>query len=202
MIDVYDNVLEEHNAILIDDEVKKLSWKYDYHSDSEKPNKHWHVLCGHDEEECSKSGYIWAHDLFNAFINKFDFKSKYNVEEYERIYCNAHTHGIEPHIHHDDGDFTMIYYPRMEWETEWGGGTSIFEELTNTSGSPDYETKFSKLEIDKHVNYKGNRLIVFDAYLPHQAQPVSRQCYELRTCVVFKCNISGGSRERLDFYKV
>ena len=55
--------------------------------------------------------------------------------------------------------------------------------------------------IYKHVNYKGNRLIVFDAYLPHQAQPVSRECYELRTNVVFKCNISGGRHERLDFYK-
>ena len=30
MIDVYDDVLEEHNALLIDDEVKKLSWLYDY----------------------------------------------------------------------------------------------------------------------------------------------------------------------------
>ena len=30
MIDVYDDVLEEHNAILIDDEVKKLSWKYSF----------------------------------------------------------------------------------------------------------------------------------------------------------------------------
>ena len=29
MIDVFDNVLEEHNAILVDEEVKKLSWKYD-----------------------------------------------------------------------------------------------------------------------------------------------------------------------------
>ena len=33
MIDVYDNVLEEHNALLIDDEVKKIQWNYDYHSD-------------------------------------------------------------------------------------------------------------------------------------------------------------------------
>ena len=61
--------------------------------------------------------------------------------------------------------------------------------------------EYKNIEVDAHVNYRGNRLIVFDAYLPHQAQPVSRECYELRTCVVFKCNISGGNRERLDFYK-
>ena len=201
MIDVFDNVLEEHNAILIDDEVKKLSWKYEHPSDPSKPNKHWHVLCGHDKEECELANYYWADTLFDMLMDKFNFKSKYNIKDYVRIYCNAHTHGLEPHIHVDDGDFTMIYYPRMDWETEWGGGTAIFEELINSSRSPDYEKEFANLKIDKHVNYRGNRLIVFDAYLPHQAQPVSRECYELRTCVVFKCNISDGGRDRLDFYK-
>ena len=51
------------------------------------------------------------------------------------------------------------------------------------------------------VEYVGNRLVVFDAYLNHQALPVSRQCYELRTCIVFKCNLEVGGVERLDFYK-
>ena len=188
MMEVLDNVLELHNAILVDDAVKKLSWKYDYPSEPSKPDKHWHVFCGHNKKECTEAGYEWAHELFDFFMSKFNFVDKYFIEGYERIYCNAHTHGIEPHIHVDDGDFTMIYYPRLDWQIEWGGGTAIFQDLT-------------KIEIDKHVEYKGNRLIVFDAYLPHQAQPVSRQCYELRTCVVFKCTVSGGNRERLDFYK-
>ena len=46
MIDIYDDVLEEHNAILVDDAIKQLSWKYDYSSQTNKPNKHWHILCG------------------------------------------------------------------------------------------------------------------------------------------------------------
>ena len=188
MIDVYDNVLEEHNALLVDDEIKKIQWNYDYHSEPSKPNKHWHVFCGHEEKECTEAGYEWAHQVFDFIMNKLDFRNKYSVENYERIYCNAHTHGIEPHIHVDDGDFTMIYYPRLDWQIEWGGGTAIFQDLT-------------KIEIDKHVEYKGNRLIVFDAFLPHQAEPVSRECYELRTCVVFKCNITAGVKKNTDFYK-
>ena len=168
MIDVYDDVLEEHNAILIDDEVKKLSWKYDYPSEPSKPNKHWHVLCGHNKEECDLWNYYWADTLFNMLMDKFNFKSKYNVDDYVRIYCNAHTHGIEPHLHTDDGDFTMIYYPRMDWKKEWGGGTLVDDTL---------------------VPYAGNKLIVFTASLPHKAMPVSRECYQLRTCVVFKCNV-------------
>ena len=180
MIDVYDNVLEDHNAILIDDAVKKLSWKYDYPSEPSKPNKHWHVLCGHNKEECDAASYDWAHSLFDLFMNKFDFKFKYNVENYERIYCNAHTHGIEPHLHIDDGDFTMIYYPRMDWKKEWGGGTLVDDTL---------------------VPYVGNKLIVFTASLPHMAMPVSRECYQLRTCVVFKCNVVDGIKKTIDFYK-
>ena len=168
MIDVYDDVLEEHNAILIDDEVKKLSWKYDYPSEPSKPNNHWHVLCGHNKKECELANYYWADTLFNMLMDKFNFKSKYNVDDYVRIYCNAHTHGIEPHLHIDDGDFTMIYYPRMDWKKEWGGGTLVDDNL---------------------ISYVGNKLIVFTASLPHMAMPVSRECYQLRTCVVFKCNV-------------
>ena len=180
MIDVYDDVLEEHNAILIDDEVKKLSWKYDYSSEPSKPNKHWHVLCGHNKEECDAASYDWADTLFDMLMYRFNFKSKYNVDDYVRIYCNAHTHGIEPHLHIDDGDFTMIYYPRMDWKNEWGGGTLVDDTL---------------------VSYAGNKLVVFTASLPHKAMPVSRECYQLRTCVVFKCNVIDKAKETVDFYK-
>ena len=107
---------------------------------------------------------------------------------------NAHTHGLEPNIHQDDGDFTMIYYPRMDWQIEWGGGTSVYTEST-TIGSTD-----PSADVDRHVAYRGNRLLVFDAYLPHQAMTVSRQCYQLRSVIVFKCYVQNGQRQRLDFY--
>ena len=99
---------------------------------------------------------------------------------------DTHTFGIEPHVHKDDGDFTMLYYPRMDWKLEWGGGTSVYDELGE--------------EINRHVPYKGNRLLVFDAYLPHQAMTVSRQCYQLRSVIVFKCYVQNNNRQRLDFY--
>jgi len=163
MIEVIDNVLEEHVAILIDDYMKNLSWKFDYESKRGQPNKHWHIFCGHDKNECSENGYDWAHSIFLAA------KSKVGKElTYERIYCNAHTHGIEPHLHKDDGQFTMIFYPRLDWEPEWSGGTIVDGQL---------------------VEYVGNRLVIFDAHLPHKAMSVSRECYELRTNVVFKCNV-------------
>ena len=163
MIEVIDDVLENHIAILIEDSVKNLSWKYDYESNRGQPNKHWHVLCGHDDLDCLENGFDWATWIFDIA------KKKVGKElMYERIYCNAHTHGIEPHLHIDDGEFTMIYYPRLDWKPEWNGGTLIGGQL---------------------VEYVGNRLVIFDAHLPHKAMPVSRECYELRTNVVFKCHV-------------
>ncbi len=162
-IEYTDNFLEEHIAQLIDMQLREVSWKYDYDSVKGGTNKHWHLFLGHNVEEIGDYAPIWS-----QISSKYDY-------EMERAYLNAHTHGIEPHIHRDDGDMTFIYYPRMDWKNDWGGGTVIY----------DNDVK----DITHHINYKGNRLIKFPADLPHQAQPVSRECYQLRTCVVFKTKV-------------
>ena len=168
MIEIVDNLLEPHVAEFVDMQMRDVSWKYDYKSNQKKVNKHWHVLCGHDPKEVVDNGFEWVQPVWDAAKYKLDFKTKHNVDDYVRIYLNAHTHGIEPHLHIDDGEFTMIFYPRLDWKPEWNGGTIIDGQL---------------------VEYVGNRLVIFDAHLPHKAMPVSRECYELRTNVVFKCHV-------------
>ena len=44
-LDVYDNVLEDHFAEFIFLHMQDVYWKYDYHSDKTKVNKHSHVFC-------------------------------------------------------------------------------------------------------------------------------------------------------------
>ena len=163
MIDVNNDFVEEHIAQLIDMQMKEVSWKYDYQSSTDGKNKHWHVLAGHNIEECNKNGYDFVEPIWNSIQKKYEV-------DMERVYFNAHTHGIEPHIHQDDGDVTMIYYPRLDWENHWGGGTCVQE----TNQHPTL------------LQYEGNRLIAFTANLLHQGMPVSRECYQLRTCIVFK----------------
>lgn len=170
MIDIYDGVLETHVAELIHLQMKEVYWQYDYHSQNGQVNKHWHVLGGHDDDEVIKNGYEWLLPIWNTSIKKYNFEDKYKVNRYKRLYMNAHTHGIEPHLHKDEGDFTMIYYPRLDWRMSWQGGTLVDGEL---------------------IPYVGNRLIVFPAKNPHQAQAVCRECYELRSVVVFKTSIMG-----------
>ena len=138
-------------------------------------------------EIIDRAMFDWVDSIWKAANHKFNFLENYGVQKFRRAYMNAHDYGSEPQMHVDDGDFTMIYYPRTDWKLEWGGGTFVYDE--------------EKTRVEKLAEYKGNRLIVFDAWRPHQAQSVRRECYELRTCVVFKTNISGANRERLDFYK-
>jgi len=44
IIDIYDNVLEDHVAEYIHLEMKNLSWKFDYYSKPKEPNFHWHIF--------------------------------------------------------------------------------------------------------------------------------------------------------------
>ena len=132
-----------------------------------------HSILGRKDDSGKPDMTYLNYDVMASYVGVLSYGGKTygrgnykNVEDYERIYCNAHTHGIEPHLHIDDGDFTMIYYPRMDWKKEWGGGTLVDNIL---------------------VSYASNKLVVFTASLPHMAMPVSRECYELRTNVVFKC---------------
>ena len=204
MIDVYDNILEKHDAVTIDYEIKKLKWSYDYQYTTKKLNKQWYVMCGKNDEDCRQSNYPWAPEIFNIIINKPDIKNKYNIERYFSLYCIAYTYGTEQQIHTDDGDLTMLYYPTLDWKLDWGGGTAIYNEITNdyiNHGKYMQLDKDNNADIDKYVAYKGNRLVIFDAFLPHQGQPISKQCHELRTVVVFKCMVEGGNLERLDYYK-
>ena len=102
-------------------------FRADFTLDSNKDgiNKHWHRFCGHDK---IKPDYSFIEHIWETAKHKYDFENKYKVSKFKRVYCNAHTHGVEPHVHKDDGDFTMIYYPILDWEPEWLGGTALWNE--------------------------------------------------------------------------
>jgi len=185
VIDIYDDILEPHIAELISAEMKNIRWSYYYHSTKIEPGYHWHIFCGKDEEEVRQNGYELFLPIWEAAYNILP--EKFEIEGWKRLYANAHTFGVEPNIHTDDGDFTMIYYPQLDWDIKYGGGTFIYKE--------------DGVTVDTVAEYRGNRLLVFDARLPHQAQPVAKNCLELRTCIVFKLYISGANSDRLDFYK-
>jgi len=66
MIDVLNDFVEEHVAQLIDMQMREVSWKYDYDSVAGGKNKHWHVLGGHNIEECNKNGFEFVEPIWNS----------------------------------------------------------------------------------------------------------------------------------------
>ena len=184
MINVYDNVFELYDAqymhhVLTD---KEFMWQYQHKSDKSQKIYHWHRNAGKDEESLKENGFEWLIPVWDYVMEKYKFKERYDVDTFRRIYFNAHTHGVEPQPHIDDGDFTMLYYPILNWQKNWGGGTIVWDEH-------DQSKKEMPKDIDKHVEYVGNRLLVFPARRLHQAMPVSRICSKLRSVIVFKCYV-------------
>ena len=69
--DIFDDVLEPHIAELIQSQIKKEHWKYDYNSNKNIGiQPHWHIFCGENidvvTKKCEKCfnikasfGYIW-----------------------------------------------------------------------------------------------------------------------------------------------
>lgn len=169
MIICKDNFMEEHLAMLIDGCIHNtdFNWHWHYKSNANEPDRHWHTLAGHSTEEMTERGFDYLIPLWEKIQNSTEFPPTKIV----RCYLNAHTPGVEPTIHRDDGEITYIYYPNLEWKDIYGGGTSIYEEDMTPSTI---------------IPYKGNRLIGFEAKKLHQAMPVTKKCFLLRTCIVFK----------------
>jgi len=192
-VDVYDDVMTPHDAQMVSDIMsdKEFLWHYYHKSDNSQEIYHWHRLAGKTDKQITDNGFEWLIPMWNHFMHKIDFGRKYGIDNFRRIYFNAHTYGIEPRPHTDDGNYTMIYYPLMEWRKDWGGGTVVWTEH-------DQDKKENPKKIEKHVSYTGNRLIVFPANRLHQAMPISKSCFKLRSCIVFKCFVNN---DRLDHYK-
>ena len=90
-----------------------------------------------------------------------------------RMYGGSATYGMDGHVHVDDGTVTALYYPNLDWDANWEGGTIFYND-----------------EISDAVNYttcRFNRLCIFDPTIPHRHMGVSRNCFRLRMIIVMKC---------------
>lgn len=168
MISVVDDVLDDNYAKDISQRMDKLRWNYYSKSHIDYDEFHWSREAGESDNELIENRFEWVKDLWYKLKEVLDLSSL-NVETYKRIYFNAHTRGMDPKFHKDDGDFTMIYYPKFangsKWKWEWGGGTQVGDVV---------------------VDNVGNRALIFNAKSPHRALPVSDECTLLRSVIVFK----------------
>jgi hypothetical protein len=167
MIEIFDDVLSERKSRYIHNCVSLLSWTFEYQPVTPPlVNKHWY-----------SDGKPFIDDIFKDLLDATELKG---LDSLKKCYLLGHTHGLEQQSHYDASDFTMIYYPKLDWKPEWGGGTLVGDTL---------------------VKYKPNRLVMFSCDQIHQGQPISKQCFELRPIIVFQCYAESAMVERLSWQK-
>jgi hypothetical protein len=167
VIEIFDDVLSERKSRYIHNCVSLLSWTFEYQPVTPPlVNKHWY-----------SDGKPFIDDIFKDLLDATELKG---LDSLKKCYLLGHTHGLEQQSHYDASDFTMIYYPKLDWKSEWGGGTLVGDTL---------------------VKYKPNRLMMFSCDQLHQGQPISKQCFELRPIVVFQCYAESAMVERLSWQR-
>tara|TARA_S200002703_G_scaffold120799_1_gene106638 strand:+ start:236 stop:799 length:564 start_codon:yes stop_codon:yes gene_type:complete len=168
MIKIIDNWFDKKTAERIHNfTIEELTYKYGRKSAIDKPCQHWTTY---------RTGAI-SRDEFpintiqKSIIDRFG--SENGFSEIGKTYVNTYTFGTDPHIHCDNGyRFSAIYYPLLDWELDWDGGTFIYKK--------------DRSDVEKYVAYKGNRMLFFESDYPHKAGSVSRECFRDRPSYVSK----------------
>ena len=175
MIKIFDDCLDFEDAKSIDEKVKNLTWTYDFQTTTKKLNKHWYHMPD-----------TWGSGLYWKIHKNLNLQTHFDIEKYNTIHLLAHTYGLEQQPHHDNCDFTIIYFPLLDWNFDWGGSLKIWDDNGR----------------ENTVDYRGNRCVIFRGEYLHQGQPPVRSCHELRIIVVFQCKIKSANADRLGFYDV
>jgi len=117
------------------------------------------------------------HPIVADLWDQLKFMLEQNIGAFDalRIYMNANPYGTNGYIHQDDGDYTAVYYPNVEWDCQWEGGTCLYEKTENGT-----------YDAIRYMSYRPNRLVMFPAMTPHRAMPVDKSCNVLRQIIAFK----------------
>jgi len=91
-------------------------------------------------------------------------KKQFNIslENNDRGLVNAITSSGVYHPHDDAGNgakWSFLYYANMKWDLEWGGDTLFLNDDRQT--------------INNVVQCKPNRVVIFDATIPHLIRPTT-----------------------------
>ena len=91
-----------------------------------------------------------------------DIVTKLETKDLKRCWFLASTHFTKYYFHTDknkkDNALTFIYYTNLKWDKDWGGETLF----CNSDG-----------EVEIALEYKPNRVIIFDSHIPHKPSPIA-----------------------------
>ena len=173
---VIDNFFPEALAEQFCKVMAKQKFEYYWPAEVSIDNFHWHI------KNCPMAFAIHTH-MPQKLVGKLGLCD---------FYSNSHTHGVYPSKHSDckEGSgmiYTALYYPEIYWQEHWGGGLYVYD------GD----------KVDRHIDYKGNRLVFFDGSYEHQAAGISPDANYLRISNVLKYSSDiGDGFVPLDFTKI
>lgn len=107
-------------------------------------------------------------EVFQDFASSVGYSSEIN-EAYINYYDSTTVSGI--HIDSYASGLTMLYYPNLSWDLDWGGETLFFDK---------------NKEIGFATIYKPNRAVFFDQRILHTARPPTVLTRSARFTIAYK----------------
>ena len=122
-----------------------------------------------DVDKQLPQGFLVLEEIWTVISAKIDHKL-----EVQQQYINAFNHGDNTWGHTDWYDYTVIFYPNPEWDSQVMGGETLFF-------NDDYDY------IRCAVACKPGNVVIFKGDIPHKAGLVSRETNLARLSVVYQC---------------
>ncbi len=191
-IAVYDDLVDEPLARTTFEWLTRQTMLFGWRARSDSQGTFWHrnyVLPGTYEHHYDPSAVNPAAD-FSTFlaaqtplstVAKLVSDQFFEGRDLTRVWVNAQSFGDEAGIHRDfpiqfaGRARTLVWYPVPQWDPEWGGDFSTFDDNGEILGS---------------VVIRPNRALVFDSTTRHAARPISRYCNALRVAVSFALEVA------------
>ena len=157
-IEVYDDVFDSNYTKIVWGFVRRSLFQLGWEDDEiPEHSTYINMHSSYDDEDVNRLGIVSK--LLETPVSKHMDGSNPN-----KVIVNLSSPGqtFFDHTHHtnwsgsmiESGPKVLLYYPNLEWRREWGGETIFY-------------TKDSK-EIERAVEYRSNRLVVFDGEQPHR----------------------------------
>jgi len=123
--------------------------------------------------ECESHKYGSPH-LMYWFDRKIRTDFSFEWVRFQYMGTNSQTHGLDGSCHSDCSDddnynLSFLYYTNTFWNENWGGDLRFYDRFVPTGA----RELMDRYEIGR-VEFKPNRLLMFDGRLPHGAESPSK----------------------------
>jgi len=171
---IEDNLYDQIQADIIEKYFFNADWKFEGRNLTDDSKKWIYYL--NFKEEVEKN-FLTNN---NYLLKKHYLKDLLTLS---RSYASANTYGNTGEYHTDDGAknfnevITIMYYLNSSWDLLFGGETFFLNQ--------------NKDEIAHAVLPKPARAVIFDGYINHGPQPLSKIYGGLRMVLTFKYRVNG-----------